>query len=181
MAIEYATNPLYIEYLDGEAHPKVSPRDAHGVLQAQLAYLLITCGARKHGRVATELDAVIGKRDGTTSKLIPDVSFARFEQYAGLSKRDIQEPPFSPAIAIEVWSPGDSREYLERKIARLLKTGSQLVLIVHPQEEKVEAHTGSGVQIFTRPSSFASELFPWFAFELDELFGVVDDLPERFR
>ena len=79
-------------------------------LQVQLR-LICSFGAAPGptARWATELDAVIGKRDGTKSKLIPDVSFAAREQYAGLSSADRSEPPFSPAIAIEVWSPGDSR------------------------------------------------------------------------
>jgi len=108
MAIEYATNPLYIEYLDGAAYPKVSPRRAHAWVQAQLAHLLIACGGNRYGEVATELDAAVGKRDGTRSKLIPDVSFVQPEQNVDLSKKDREIPPFSPAIAIEIWSRGDS-------------------------------------------------------------------------
>lgn len=181
MVIEYRTEPDHIEYLDGERHPKVSARWAHGTLQAQLAHLLVTCGARQYGTVASEQDAVIGKRDGTRSKLIPDVSFSRFEQFRGLSPEDREEPPFSPAIAIEVWSRGDSREYLDRKISRFLSTGSELVLDVHPKSQTVAAHTIRGVTLFRRGERFTSATFPWFAFDLDELFSVVDALPAELR
>jgi Uma2 family endonuclease len=181
MAIDYRTEPDYIEFLDGRAHPKVSPRDAHAVLQVELAHVLIVCGAREHGRVGSELDAVIGKRDGTKSKLIPDVSFAAFEQYVGLSDEDVDEPPFSPAIAIEVWSPGDSRDYVERKIQRYLATGSQLVLDVHPENRTVTAHTAAGSRVFRHGECFTNDAFPWFTFSLAELFSVVDVRPPNLR
>ena len=181
MAIEYRAEPAYCEWLDGEAHPKVSPRRVHGIVQFQVAHLLTTCGARQFGEIATEQDAVIGKRDGTKSKLIPDVSFSLFEQFRGLSEHDIDEPPFSPAIAIEIWSRGDSRAYLDRKIERFLKTGSQLVLDVHPMNRTVTAHTAGGASTFAPGERFTSETFPWFAFDVDELFSVIDVLPKRVR
>jgi len=173
MAIEYATNPLYIEYLDGEAHPKVSPRKVHGRVQLQAGYLLITCGGNRYGEVGTEVDAAIGKRDGTKSKFIPDVSFILPEQLAGLSQKDQDIPAFSPAIAIEIWSPGDSEEYLARKFARYLATGSQLVLDVRIEKRMVIAHSHAAVATFAQGERFTNDVFPWFAFDIDELFSVV--------
>jgi Uma2 family endonuclease len=170
MAIEYRTEPEYCEWLDGEAHPKVSPRDAHGRAQARLAHFLFRSGAERYGSVATELDAVIEKRDGTKTKLIPDVSFVLAEQRAGLSKRDIEEPPYSPAIAIEVWSPGDTREYLQRKFRRFLATGSQLILDVRIKQGTVTATTADGSRVFEIGETFSTERFPWLTFTLEELF-----------
>lgn len=181
MAIEYRAEPEYIEWLDGEAHPKVSPRRVHGMLQLQLGYILISCGARQYGEVTTEQDAVIGKRDGTHSKLIPDVSFSLWEQFDGLDAADTDEPPFSPAIAIEVWSRGDSNEYLAKKFARFLKTGSQLVLDVRPNDRTVVAHTANSVTTFVSGQRFTNDIFPWFTFEVNDLFGVLDALPAHLR
>lgn len=170
MAIEYRTEPEYCEWLDGKAHPKVSPRDAHGRAQARLAYLLIRCGAERHGTVGTEVDAAIGKRDGTKTKFIPDVSFILPEQRAGLTKRQADIPPFSPAIAIEIWSRGDTDEYLAKKFARYLNSGSQLVLDIRINEGTISAHSADGVETFHLTGTFRSDLFPWFTFELRELF-----------
>ncbi len=173
MAIEYRTEPEFIEYLDGEAHPKVSPRWEHAKVQAQLSFLLIACGAHRYGEVGTEADAAIGKRDGTTSKLIPDVSFILPEQQAGLSAKERDIPPFSPAIAVEVWSRGDSQEYLQRKFARYLATGSQLVLDVRIEARTLTAYTHAGIASFAAGERFTNAIFPWFAFDIDELFSVV--------
>lgn len=173
MAIEYRTEPEYIEYLDGEAHPKVSPRKVHGKVQVQLAHLLLGCGAGRRGEVGVEVDAAVGKRDGTRSKLVPDVSFILPEQLLGLSTRDQEIPPFSPAIAGEIWSRGDSKEYLARKVARYLATGSQLVLDARIEKRQVIAHTHAGITVFGLGERFTNEIYPWFAFEIDELFSVV--------
>ncbi len=181
MAIEYRTEPEYIEYLDGVAYPKVSPRRVHGILQFQLGFLLVQCGARQFGEVTTEQDAVIGKRDGTHSKLIPDVSLSLYSQFEGLNEDDTDEPPFSPVIAIEVWSRGDSKEYLAKKFARFLKTGSQLVLDVRPKDRTVMAHTADAVTTFVSGQCFSNDIFPWFTFQIDELFGVLDALPAHLR
>ena len=181
MAIEYRTEPEYCEWLDGKAHPKVSPRHVHAILESQLSHLLIMCGARTLGTVGSEQDAMIGKRDGTKSKLIPDVSFSLFEQFKGLNKQDIDEPPFSPAIAIEIWSRGDSRAYLDQKIERFLKTGSQLVLDVHPKNRTVAAFTASGTTTFGAGERFTNDVFPWFTFDVNELFSVIDVLPDFLR
>jgi Uma2 family endonuclease len=107
MQIEYRTEPEFVEYVDGEAHPKVSPRVRHGTIQAELVSILKQCAGTR-GIIATEGDAAIGKLDGAKTKLIPDVSFFYPGRFIGRSYDDQDEPPFSPDIAIEVRSRGDS-------------------------------------------------------------------------
>jgi Uma2 family endonuclease len=169
MAVEYRTEPDYIEYLDGEAHPKVSPRNAHGRVQLQLGSILIACGARRYGSVATEADAVVSKR----TKLIPDVSFVTFEQERSVSGPQAEEPPYAPAIAIEVWSRGDSEDYLQRKFARYLSEGSQLVLDVRIETRTILAHTAMGVRTYSEHETFECEAFPWFTFPVRDVFSVL--------
>ncbi|HEV7179305.1 MAG TPA: hypothetical protein VGN11_05510 [Candidatus Baltobacteraceae bacterium] len=43
MSVEYRTEP---EFVDGEAHPKVSPRLRHGAVRAKLVALLQSSGQR---------------------------------------------------------------------------------------------------------------------------------------
>lgn len=177
MQIEYRTEPQFIEYLDGEAHPKVSPRVRHGTIQAQMVRVL---GDLKPGPgiIATEGDAAIGKADGTKTKLIPDVSFFFPDRFAGLSYDDQDEPPFSPDIAIEIRSRGDSVAYLLRKIARYLATGARLVLDVDFRTRTIDAYTAAGHTHFTQGERFTNEPFPWLSFDVRELFAVLDGLPD---
>ena len=178
MAIEYRTEPEYIEYLDGERHPKVSPRSAHSVLAAQLVLILADCGARAHGTVLVEGDAVVRQSGGKRTKLVPDVSFMTRQQLEGLHGRDAQYPPVGPSIAIEIWSPGDSEGYLARKIERYLGTGSHLVLDVRIDARTVAAFTAAGARTFTEHDRFENAPFPWFSFEVREVFSVLDELPK---
>jgi Uma2 family endonuclease len=177
MQIEYRTEPEFIEYLGSEAHPKVSPRVRHGVIQARIVSILNDLSGGR-GIIATESDAAIGKLDGTKTKLIPDVSFFFPDRFAGLSYDDQDEPPFSPDIAIEVRSGGDSEEYLKRKIARYLATGARLVLDIDFRTRTIDAYTGNAHAHFKEGERFTNEPFPWLAFELHDLFAIMDNLPD---
>ncbi len=178
MAIEYRTEPEYIEYLDGAPYPKVSPRHEHGFLQFRIARILEDC-AGDRGQVATELDAVVGKLDGTRSKLIPDVSFVSYAQSEGYTAKELDEPPFAPEVAVEVWSRGDREAYLAKKIARYLATGSVLVLDLRPKTRTIVAHAAGDVRTFCEHETFAHPAVPWLRFPLRDLFNVLDRWPVR--
>jgi Uma2 family endonuclease len=177
MAIEYRTEPEFIEYLDGEAHPKVSPRMRHGVIQAEIVALLKRT-APQPSIIAAEGDTAVEKDPRRRTKLIPDVSFYFPERFKGLTYDEQDDPPFSPEVAIEVRSRGDSQQYLDRKIARYFATGASLVLDVNFHNRTIVAYTPEGKRTFEESERFANEPFPWFTFELRELFSVLDPLPD---
>jgi len=127
MAIEYRTEPEYQEYLDGVRYPKVSPRNRHGLVQGEIFAIIRELG-KGRGTASVETDAILKRSGPGRTKLIPDVSFISNEQYDAHPRSDWDEPPFSPEIAVEVKSPGDSAAYLQAKFARYLATGSKLVL-----------------------------------------------------
>lgn len=177
MAIEYRTEPEYTEWLDGEAHPKVSPRIRHGAIQAELVTILRSTGPKPH-IIATEGDVAVDNDERRRTKLIPDVSFFFPDRFKGLTYDAQDEPPFSPEIAIEVRSRGDSQTYLERKIDRYFATGSRLVLDVDFRKRTIVSYTSSGTTHFREDDRFVNDVFPWFAFELRDLFSVLDSLPD---
>jgi len=180
MVIHYRTEPEYTEYLDGKAYPKVSPRIVHAVIQARLARILSDC-AEGRGITGTELDALVGKVDGTNSKFVPDVAFLSYERFRELHGRDRDFPPFAPDIAIEVRSPGDSRAYLDRKFARYLATGASLVLDVDPKTRTIVLHDAAGIRTYCENERVTSTVVPWLAFDLHDVFSVIDDIPEDLR
>ena len=175
MAIEYRTEPEYIEYLDGLAHPKVSPRHWHGVVQAAFASIVRENG-RVHGTTATEWDCWLPDRERQT-KFIPDVSFVSYERLRALSEDDRQFPPFAPDIAVEVWSPGDSRTYLQKKIDLYLSHGSLVVFDADPATRVLRVITKKGERLLREGDRFADDVVPWLEFDLHELFRDLD-IPE---
>ncbi len=176
MAVQYRTEPEYWEYLDGEVHPKVSPRERHAVVQTAIAAIVRTAAAGR-GQVGTEWDIWLPDHEKVT-KFIPDVSFFSFDRLREISERDAESPPFAPDIAVEVWSPGDDRAYLQKKIALYLSHGSLVVLDVDPLTRSIRVHDNIGVNELYESDQFAHLLVPWLMFDVREVFRDLD-IPKK--
>jgi Uma2 family endonuclease len=163
-----------IEYLDGQPYPKVSPNLTHSLVQGALVRILHRC-ASKRGRVGPELDVHPGQIDGSRTTFVPDVAYVSMERLRALSAVDREEPPFSPDIAVEVWSPTNDRRYLDMKIARYLATGALLVLDVDPFARTIAAHDGSAIRTYKTGELFVHPSLPWLRFEIAEAFADLDD------
>lgn len=173
MAIDYRTEPEYWEYLDGEVHPKVSPRQRHAVVQGKMLRIISEFG-EKYGQIGTEWDVWLPDHERLT-KFIPDVSYFSFARLRAMSEEDREFPPCAPDIAVEVLSPGDSPAYLARKIELYLSHGSLVVFDVDPLERTITVHTQHtsprtlrGVDVFADPS------VPWLTFSVADAFANLD-------
>jgi Uma2 family endonuclease len=164
-----------VEYLDGEAHPKVSPKFTHGIVQGALTRL-IHAAAGDRGRVVLEWRMRVGGVDGTDTTLVPDIAYVSIERLRALSPEQREEPSIAPDIAVEVWSPSNDRRYLERKIARYLATGALLVLDVDPSERTIAAHDARGVRRYARDAAFQHPAVEWLRFKVAEAFSDLDGI-----
>ena len=160
-----------IEYLDGRAHPKVSPRLTHGCVQLAVAGAMMRA-AGSRGVVATEVRFNAGAVDGSKTELIPDVAYISAGRLDALSDADREKPPFSPDIAVEVRSPSDDLHYLQRKIARYLATGSVLVLDVDPVQQCIYARAADGMVRFGNDDTFTHRAVPWLQFDVASAVNV---------
>ncbi len=176
MAIEYRTEPEYWEYLDGEVHPKVSPRQRHAVAQTTLASI-IRIAAAGQGQVGTEWDIWLRDHEKLT-KFIPDVSFFSFDRLRDMGERDAEFPPCAPDVACEVWSPGDDRKYLEKKIALYLTHGSLVVLDVNFLTRTIDVHDKDVVEKLGESDVFTHSLVPWLTFAVRDVFQDLD-IPKK--
>ena len=163
-----------IEFLDGVPYPKVSPKLTHALVQGALCRILHRCAGNR-GRIAPELDVWPSGLRGSGTKFIPDIAYVSIQRLRALDPERREEPPFSPDIAVEVWSPSNERWYLETKIARYLATGSKLVLDVNPQERTVAAYDATSVRRFTSGETFEHPAFEWLRFDVAEAFADLDD------
>jgi Uma2 family endonuclease len=152
----------------------VSPKLTHGLVQGALLRILYRC-AGKRGRVAAELDVHPGRVDASETKFVPDVAYVSMERLRALSAEDREEPPFSPDIAVEVWSPTNDRRYLDRKIARYLATGAVLVLDVNPYARTIVAHHESAMRTYEAGERFEHPAIPWLRFDVAEAFADLND------
>jgi Uma2 family endonuclease len=160
-----------IEYLDGVAHSKMSPKRRHGRLQLYISRLLEDQGGA-FGETVPGWRCNIGAADGTETRFVRDVAWSSDERLAALSDEEVEEPPFAPDIVVEIRSPGDGATFLRRKIARYLSTGARLVLDVDPTPKTIAAHNAAGVQILHEGERFASETFTWLSIDVTLLFSA---------
>jgi len=173
--IELLSEAPVMEYLDGEARRKVSPRSKHSRVQGLMMMLLERCGG-DIGMVGTEWDYRIGLVDRSNSFLVPDVAFITYDRLAAIEKKDREQPPVAPDVAVEVWSPKNDRAFLNRKIAKYLATGAALVLDVDPKKRTIVAHALDGVTTFAANDRFVHPATPWLAFDVAEAFKGLEHL-----
>lgn len=135
----YADKPY--ELVDGEVI-EVSPAGG----EAPEVNLLLG------GKVATyvtlkKLGKVTGAEGGywitPTTLRAPDIAFYTWEKHKLHIERD-KYRPFPPDFAVEVVSPTDSSEDVQRKVDQYLEAGVKLVWVVYPQARKIIASHPDG-------------------------------------
>lgn len=158
-----------VEYIEGRRFPKMSPKLAHGLVQAACCAVLSRCA---QARGATSTETRFRLAPGTT--LVPDVSFVSYERLRGLSEDDVEEPPFAPDIAIEVRSKSDRASLIYKKNELYLRYGALLVLNVDPYARAMSVHA-AGVERHLRSGErFENIVVPWLQFDAAELFEKLD-------
>lgn len=180
MASETLVDTPEIEYLDGRAYPKVSPKLSHSLVQGALVRILHRCAGTR-GRVGPELDVYPPPAGSGLTKFVPDVAYVSMERLRALSASDREEPPFSPDVAVEVWSPTNERRYVDAKIARYLATGAVLVLDVDPHARTIVARDASGIRTYKTGERFEHSAVPWLSFDVAEAFADLDGLDVTFK
>lgn len=161
-----------VEYLDGQPYPKMSPSRAHSVVQINLV-LLLNAAAGELGEALPEWRCRVGRADGTETALVPDIAYISAERLRPLSDDDVEYPPFSPDIAIEIRSPRESDGLRSEKVARYLGTGALLVLDVDLARQAIVAHSTDGIRQYSKDTRFGHPLMPWLIFDVATVFEGV--------
>jgi len=162
-----------IEYIDGHAHRKMSPKRPHGRLQFRIITMLDAQGGRL-GEVGVEWTTRLSRKGEPKTWLVPDVSWMSYERLLPLSEAEREEPPISPEIVAEIRSPGESTKRRERKVEHYFARGAQLVLDVDPATRTVRAYDADGVREFGDVGTITHAAFPWLALDCAELFRALE-------
>jgi Uma2 family endonuclease len=161
------------EWILGRAVRKVSPFRTHALLQSTVSGAL-QAWADRRGDVGTEWRFRPAPEGEIRRPLVPDVSYVSDARLAELEGSDLEAPPFSPDVAVEVLSAGDRARNVEHKIAVYLATGSSLVIIVDPRDRSVRLHDARGVRVLRGDDVIAHPAMPSFSLALPALFAPVD-------
>ena len=123
-----------LEYYDGTVTQKVSPQGQHGVLQFDVAERFNRFGRPKKLALAIpELRATYGQ-----FSLVPDVAVYRWDRIPRTPDGKIANRfTETPDIAVEILSPDQSLTVLAQTCVTFLEQGSEIALLVSPDDESV--------------------------------------------
>jgi Uma2 family endonuclease len=161
------------ELVDDRLCQKVSPQYAHAALQLAIGSEL-TRWARGRGRVGSEWRFTF-EAGGRVASLVPDVGYLSYTRVPRAERAAAQEPACAPDVAVEILSPSDWREQVERKTQLYLAGGTQLVLIVDPLARTLTPHDAAGQRTYRQTESFAHPALPELQLGLAELFAALED------
>lgn len=122
-----------VEILDGELIPVSVPKSGHSLIADITAELMQPLKASSAGRVFREAGYKLSENPPVLIK--PDVSFLKMERVRA-TKPD-QYYLGAPELAVEIVSPSESAETLNRKVDRLLRGGSLAVWVIYPKSREV--------------------------------------------
>ena len=134
--LRLASHGQRYELVDGELVAMAPTGFGHGDLEAHVAWVLRAHVVERRlgkivvGEVLFQLDL-----EGRLARAA-DVAFVRQDR---LPPRESEHRPFigAPDLAVEIVSPGDSAEDVERKVADWLEHGTLAVLVVYPTTRRI--------------------------------------------
>jgi Uma2 family endonuclease len=161
------------EWILGRAVRKVNPFRTHALLQLTVGSALRSW-AEGRGEVGSEWRFRPAPAGEIRRPLVPDVAYVSDARLAGLEGRELEAPPFSPDVAVEILSPDDRARNVAHKIAVYLATGSALVIVVEPRDRSVRLHDARGARVLRGDDAIAHGALPGFSLALPALFAPLD-------
>ena len=111
---------------------------------------------------------------------IPDISFTTWERIQSLTVgfKEVAELPLAPDLAIEVLSPSNTQQEMDRKLREYFEHGAQQVWYLEPRKKELTIYSApdNWTIVDKNGTVTGGDVLPGFEFPLAELF--VDD--ERF-
>ena len=159
------------ELIEGEL--LMSPVGAtHSLVCLNLATLLIRFVEGK--RLGKVFDSSMDFRLSQKILLSPDVSYV---SKARLKKIMVAPEKFlygAPDLAVEVLSPGDTRDLIERKLEKYFQHGTRLAWVVDPRRHTVAVHSVDAVARLQRLTDTLTgcELLTGFKCRLRDVFKL---------
>jgi Uma2 family endonuclease len=160
------------EWVRGRALQKMSPKRDHSRLQGAFNSAL-TQWAEGRGEVGPEWRFRVAPPGELRRPLVPDVAYVSNERLRLLSDEELQVPPLSPDVAVEILSPGDRPIDVDDKVITYLRAGSSLVVVVDPGKRIVELHDRCGVARLNEHDTIEHASLPGFTYSVADLFAAL--------
>jgi Uma2 family endonuclease len=167
----------WFELVRGEAIELPPPMKLHGVVAINAGGLLRAYTiARNKGYVTGNDAGVILERDPDTVRG-PDV--ALYEDAESFEELHPKYGEFPPRLAVEVLSPSDRADRVQRKITDYLRNGVELVWVVDPETRTVTVYRpDNGPRLFQEAEELTGEdVLPGFRCRVSDFFFVPGKMP----
>jgi Uma2 family endonuclease len=160
-----------LEWVNGRALQKVSPKRKHALAQTKFAIALDmwACSARA-GMVGTEWRFQIAPPGEVRRPLVPDVAFLSYARMPYAAQLETEVPDIAPDVAVEILSPGDRPADVAEKVRVYLAAGSELVVLVEPDSQILTIHERSSTRSLGANDVFEHAALPGLRFPVVDLF-----------
>jgi Uma2 family endonuclease len=178
LEIEVPETKPATEWVNGRALQKMNPRERHS--RAQGAFLVaLLSWSRDHGagRVCAEWDFRLAPPGEPRRPLVPDVAYLSYERVGYDDDDGASIPRVAPNAVVEILSPDDARRDVDEKIRVYLACGTDVVFIVDPARERVDAHSALGLETFWRGDIVTHRSLPGFVIKVASIFEKIPPRP----
>lgn len=126
------------ELVDGTLVEKAMGFEESGFAAHLIGYLLVFLERHDLGKVVGA-DAFMRLFPGLVRA--PDVAFISWERYPKKKRRRGEIPTVAPDLVVEVFSKGNTRREMQRKLEEYFRAGVRLVWYVDPGKRTVRVYT----------------------------------------
>lgn len=125
-----------LEWINGRAVQKVSPKRKHALAQTRFAAALDAWAqAMGSGMVGTEWHFHVAPPGEDRRPLVPDVAYLSYSRLPYAAQLETEIPRIAPDVAVEILSPGDRLEDVAEKVRVYLAAGALAVILVDTHEQ----------------------------------------------
>lgn len=160
-----------LEWINGRAVQKVSPKRKHALAQTRFAAALDAWAqAMGSGMVGTEWHFHVAPLGEDRRPLVPDVAYLSYARLPYAAQLETEIPRMAPDVAIEILSPDDRPDDVDEKVRVYLATGAMAVVLVDTDAQSATVWESGRTSDFDRDEIFEVAALPGFSMAMRDLF-----------
>jgi Uma2 family endonuclease len=160
-----------LEWVNGRALQKVSPKRKHALAQIQFAAALNAWARRSGaGMVGTEWRFKIRPPGEERRPLVPDVAFLSYARMPYDIQLNTDEPEIAPDAVVEVQSATETQADILEKVRVYLAAGTTVVFLVDTEQRIVTVCDRSARRVVEENAILTHTAMPGFELAIIELF-----------
>jgi len=160
-----------LEWINGRAVQKVSPKRKHALAQTRCAAALDAWAQMTGGgMVETEWHFHVAPPGEARRPLVPDVAYLSYARLPYAAQLETEIPHVAPDVAIEILSPDDRPDDVAEKVRVYLAAGALAVVLVDTDAQSATVRESGQTLRFGRDDFFAHPVLPGFNMAVQYLF-----------